>query len=324
MSVPSLNILTIATGKKLYVAMAVNLARSFFLWNRESNINFYLATDLQEYVSLDVKAFAQIIELSPNELGIGFSPKLHLDKLAPAGQTLFIDSDCLIYGNLLPVFEKFKGHHVSVIGNYIADGEWFGDVAAICKKFNVEHLLKFNGGIYYLENGLVAAQVYTTARKLEVQYDEIGFIRLRGRPADEMVMALAMQLHCQTPIENDGSIMGDPLSCPATYISNVIRGTNLLINPPAPDPLHQSWYPFDKVSPLVIHFLGHHNTDYQYKKDVYRLGKNSLGKLNFLTEARALIAIELKGKTILFLKNKFRSLYHRLWGVRRIATTDRI
>lgn len=304
--------------------MAINLARSFSLWNTESGINFYIATDLHESLPTDVKAFARIIALKPNELGVGFSPKLHLDKLAPYGQTLFIDSDCLIYGNLLPVFEKFKGHQVSVIGSYIASGEWFGDVAAICKKYQVEHLPKFNGGIYYLENGPIAAQVYATARELELQYDEIGFVRLRGRPNDEVLMALAMQLHHQNPIVDDSSIMCDPQSCPAPYVTDVIAGRNLLINPPAPNPLHQGWYPFNKVSALVIHFLGHHSTDYQYKKDIYRLKKIAEGKLTFIAEANALINIDLKNRMLLYLKNKFRGLYRLLFGVRRINVTDRI
>jgi hypothetical protein len=318
------SVLTLATGKKTFVDMAVNLARSFNLWNKEGDIDFYIATDLQEHIPEDVKAFAKIITLQPNELGVGFSPKLHLDKLAPQGQTLFIDSDCLVYGNLLSVFEKFKGHQVSVVGNYIAIGEWFGDVAAICKKYNVPHLPKFNGGIYYLENGPIAKQVYATARELETQYDEIGFVRLRGRPNDEVLMALAMQLYQQTPIEDDSTIMSDPQSCPAPYVTDVIAGTNSLVNPPAPHALHQSWYPFNKVSAQVIHFLGHHSADYQYKKDVYRLKKMAAGTLNFLTDANALISIELKSKAVVYLKNKFRKVYHLLFGVRHIKTTDRI
>jgi hypothetical protein len=319
-----LNILTLATGKKLFVDMAVNLARSFILRNKGNNINFYIATDLPQYLPEDIKGYTQIIQLKPNELGIGFSPKLHLDKLAPQGQTLFIDSDCLIYGNLLPLFTRFKGHHVSVVGGYIATGEWFGDVVAICKKYNIEHLPKFNGGIYYLENGPIATKVYETARELETQYDEIGFVRLRGRPNDEVLMALAMQLHDQTPIADDGTLMSDPLSCPAIYVTDVISGKNYLVNPPAPNPLHQEWYPFNKVSPLVIHFLGHHSADYQYQKDTYRLKKWSEGRLNFITEANALINIELKKRSVLYLKNKFRSLYHALFGVRRINPTDRV
>ncbi|MDB4926970.1 MAG: hypothetical protein JWR23_3026 [Mucilaginibacter sp.] len=304
--------------------MAVNLARSFLYWHPDSNIKFKLVTDQKKLVPNDIIDRIEIVEILSDELGKGFSPKLHLDKLAPAGQTLFIDSDCLIYGNLLPIFEKFKGHHVSVIGNYIADGEWFGDIAAICKKFNIKHLPKFNGGIYYLENGPVAAQVYETARELEKQYDNIGFVRFRGYPADEGLMALSMQLNNQEPIVDDGTIMSDPLSCPGHYMTNVIKGENYLINPPAPHPLHQNWYPFTKISPLVVHFLGHHSMDYQYQKDIYRLKKQNTGQLNFIAETRALILIEFKKRLELFLKYKFRKIYHSLFGVRQIKPSERL
>src|SRR4051812_48074082 len=92
------NVLTIATGKTLYLNLAINLARSFYYWNKNENINFYLATDMPDKLPADVEPYINLIPLREGELGSGFSPKLHLDKLAPAGCTLFIDSDCLVYG----------------------------------------------------------------------------------------------------------------------------------------------------------------------------------------------------------------------------------
>ncbi|MFI5140668.1 MAG: hypothetical protein ACHQIM_22815, partial [Sphingobacteriales bacterium] len=158
-------ILTIGTGKKLFVDLAVNLARSFLYWNTGNGIIFQLVTDQPDLVPADLYRKIQVITIKPGELGLGFSTKLHLDKLVSEGQTLFIDSDCLIYGDLNPVFEKFKGHDVSVVGDYIATGDWFGNVDAVCKKFDVSHLPKFNGGIYYLEKGDMASKVYQMARQ---------------------------------------------------------------------------------------------------------------------------------------------------------------
>lgn len=320
----SLNILTLATGKKLYVDLAVNLARSFFLWNSESNINFYLATDLPEHLPLDIKPYVQIILLAPNELGIGFSPKLHLDKLAPAGQTLFIDSDCLVYGNVLPVFEKFKGRQVSVVGNYIAQGEWFGDIAAICKKYRVTNLPKFNGGIYYLENGPVAAQVYTTARELEAKYDDIGFVRLRGRPNDEVLMALAMALHQQKPITDDGSILAEFVNFKSGITSDVIRGVAELFNKPG-HPHYQKNWPLISARPVVVHFLGHHNLILPYTKEIKMLEYIFKDKYS-LNKARALTSLQvtLPSQTINWVKQLFRPLYHLLIGTRKVKPSERV
>jgi len=319
-----LNVLTIATGKKLYVDMAVNLARSFWLWNAASGIDFYLATDQPQLLAEDVKHFLKVIPLEPGELGEGFSPKLHLDKLAPAGQTLFIDSDCLVYGNIENIFVRFEGHNVSVVGGYISTGEWFGDVAAICKKFNIKQLPKFNGGIYYLENGEKAAAVYRLARQLETQYDEIGFVRLRERPNDEVIIALAMALNDEQPIADDGTMMSDPLSCPGQYSTDVIKGTTSLYNPPKPSPLHQDWYPFEKVHPLIIHFLGHHSLNYQYKKDVNLLQAANTNKLGAWRRISATITIELPERIKEAAKNLFRPVYKIIFGTRAVKRSERL
>ena len=318
------NILTIATGKKLYVDMAVNLARSFWLWNAGAGIAFYLATDQPELVPDDVKHYINIIPVKPGELGEGFSSKLHLDKLAPAGQTLFIDSDCLVYGSLEPVFEKFKGHSVSVVGGYISGGEWFGDIAAICKKFNIKQMPKFNGGIYYLENGAKAAKVYELARRLETQYDEIGFVRLRNRPNDEVIVALAMALNGEAPVKDNGTIMSDPLSCPGKFLTDVIKGKTSLYNPPVPSPLHQDWYPFENVHPLIIHFLGHHSMSYQYKADIYKLQVLHSGRLTAMDKLRVLAAIELPMRLKAGLKNLLRPFYKIVFGTRTIRQSERL
>lgn len=304
--------------------MAANLARSFILWNKGSDINFYITTDLPQYLPEDVKGYTQIIQLKPNELGVGFSPKLHLDKLAPQGQTLFIDSDCLIYGNLLPLFAKFKGHYVSVVGDYISSGEWFGDVAVVCKKYNVGHLPKFNGGIYYLENGPIAAKVYKTARELEKQYDEIGFVRLRGRPNDEVLMALAMQLNNQQPINDDGSILAEFVNFQSGIKSDLLKGKAELYN----DPIHHNYqknWPLTISKPLIVHFLGHHNQISPYIKEVSLLKFTYYNKYPLIM-ARTLtwLYVVLPDKTIRFLKQVFRPLFHLVIGARKIKASERI
>jgi hypothetical protein len=318
------NVLTIATGKKLYIDMALNLARSFWLWNSGTGIKFYLATDQPGQLPEDIKSYVNILHIQPGELGEGFSSKLHLDKLAPEGQTLFIDSDCLVYGNLETVFEKFEGHAVSVVGGYISGSEWFGDIAAICKKFKVKQLPKFNGGIYYLENGTKAKAVYQLARQLETQYDEIGFVRLRNRPNDEVIIALAMALSNEAPIKDDGTIMSDPLSCPGNFTTDIVKGKTSLYNPPKPSPLHQDWYPFERVHPLIIHFLGHHSLSYQYKKDAYLLQNLRSGKVGFGKNLAAAIRIEWPMKIKIVLKNTFRPAYKLLFGIRQVKPSERV
>jgi hypothetical protein len=313
------NVITIATGKKLYIDFAANLARSFFLHNSESDIHFYIVTDNKDLIDADILKKVSIIETSPGELGEGFSSKLHLDKLAPEGQTLFIDSDCLIFGNLDQLFNKFKGHSVSVVGDYISQGEWFGDVEKICKKFKVPHFPKFNGGIYYLEKGDNAIAVYTKARELEKEYDEIGFIRLRNTPNDEVIMALAMQIHNQKVLLDDGTILSDPQACQGGYEIDVIAGKCWLYNPPKPHPLHQEWYKFERVFPLIFHFLGDYTDHYPYKSEVYKLKH----KRNCHTKFYVKVFIEYPMRLKIKIKQKLRPVYRRLVGVRKVKKSGR-
>jgi hypothetical protein len=317
-------VLTIATGKKLYVDLAANLARSFLWWHRDSDIKFQLVTDQKNLIPEDIRPQIQIIDIKPGELGEGFSSKLFLDQLAADGQTLFVDSDCLIFGDLSSVFNAFKGKTVSVTGDYITGGEWFGDIKAICQKFNIERLPKFNGGVYYLERGKMADTVYQTARDLEKRYDEIGFVRLRNRPNDEVLMALAMQLNNEMPLIDDGTLLSDPQACPGGYHIDVIKGERWMLNPPIPNPLHQSWYPFEKVSPIIVHFLGSHTLDYAYLRECYRLKKALAGKLNLLSELSILLSVEYPYRIIDQLKTTFRPLYHKLAGYRRVKISERV
>lgn len=317
-------ILTIATGKKLYLDMAINLARSFVWWHPDGAIIFQLVTDQNDEIPADIVNKIQVIKVNPGELGVGFSSKLQLDKLVSFGKTLFIDSDCLIFGNLSYLFEAFNGHSVSVVGNYIADGEWFGNIADICTKFGVQRIPKFNGGIYYLEKNAESIKVYEAARDLEKQYDEIGFKRLRNRPNDEVLMALSMQLNNQSPIIDDGTILSDPQACPGEYKIDVISGERYLINPPAPSPLHQNWYPFQKVSPIIVHFLGDFTSHYPYRRECYRLKKALSKELNLFSEVFAVLYIEYPSRIKERLKNTFRPAYHKLVGFRKVRKSNRI
>jgi len=312
------NVLTIATGKAVYLNMAINLARSFYYWNKENDIDFYLATDQSELVPQDLEDYLNIIQLDKEQLGIGISTKLRLDKIAPIGQTLFIDSDCLIYGDINHVFNLFKGHTVSVIGNHIATGDWFGDVAKICKQFNIEKMPKFNGGIYYLENGDLAKKIYDTAREIERSYDEIGFVRLKNQPNDEVIMAVAMALNDQKPIIEDGTIMSDPQACQGYFKSNIITGFKKLINPKPPHILHQNWYPFIEVSPLIIHYLGYYTQKHHYLMDEYRLKLQANNQLNSYKLFIGKLTITYPARYKIFTKNILRPLYSKLFGYRAI------
>lgn len=262
-------VLTIATNKPIYIMLAINLARSFKWWHKDSDIRFVLATDQKQLIPPDLQDI-EVIELQPGQYGQGFSPKLHLDKLALAQQTLFIDADCLCVGSLEPAFERFTGHAVSVVGKMISQGDWFGDVTNILSQFNLSSMPRFNGGIYYLEKGETSQQIYETARSLESKYDEIGFKRLRGKPNDEVLMSLAMAIHEQLPIPEDGTIMNSTLAAPGGVEIDIFSGQSKLKNP-CSHANHNSWYELEEMNPVLVHFLSSETEKLPYIYEVEKL-----------------------------------------------------
>lgn len=313
----SRSVLSIAVGEFLYLRLAVNLTRSFHFWHKDSDIQFALATDQAHHLPNDLSDI-EIINLKPGEFGQGFSPKLYLNELAPAEQTLFVDADCLCTGPLDDAFGRFREHDVSVIGRPISEGEWFGDVSEICESFDIPAMPKFNGGVYYLEPGDACDAVYETAQSLKSEYDEIGFERLRTHPNDEVLVSLAMALHDQAPVPEDGTIMNSTLACPAGMDLDVLRGTSRLYNP-NDHPEHNDWYPLEEMNPALVHFLGHETSQHPYRREAIRLKKVMRdGWPVWAADAWAALRFSMPWLTKERTKDLLRPAYHALFGPRSI------
>ncbi len=316
-------VLTIATGKWLYLDMAIALARSFLWWHPDSAIEFYIATDITGALPADMDRI-KVLRFKPGQLGKGFSMKLKLDQLAPAAQTLFIDADCLCIGPLEPVFDRFAGRDVSVVGGSISEGEWFGDVATTRSHFGISEMPKFNGGVYYLEPGEKATQVYARARELEKRYDELGLVRLRDCPNEELLMAISMALEDCSGIADDGSIHGELFASPKLLEVDVLRGVARLGNPPPPDPMHRPGFPVREIAPVIVHFLGDFTTKWQYRAEEKVLRLVSLRRLP-AGVARGWVNLVYRYPAMWLerLRNALRPLYRRLFGSREVKWGER-
>lgn len=310
------SVLTIATGKPLFVQLATNLARSFRLWNEGNGIGFAIATDQPEALPADLD-FVRVLPLEPGQYGSGFSPKLYLNELAPADRTMFVDADCLCVRDLRPAFEAFEGRAVSVIGKTISEGEWFGDVGRISADFGVPGLPRFNGGVYYLERGETSDRVYREAQALEARYDEIGFIRLRGKPNDEVLMALAMAIHGQGAVPEDGTIMNSTLAGPGGVEIDVLEGHARLLNPRA-HPDHNGWYEQEELSPALVHFLGPEVARYPYRREELRLERLAQSWPGWAATLWADATFSAPWLARQHAKDLLRPLYRRIAGTRPV------
>src|SRR6202051_3473401 len=100
---------------------------------------------------------------------------------------------------------------------------------------------RFNGGLYYLEKGTLATSVYQAARQLEPQYDVLGFHRHRGWVNEEPLVSIAMAIHSQFSIADDGSILSDLAAGLEHTDIDVLSGKSVLYNPPPPSTRHKWW-----------------------------------------------------------------------------------
>ena len=312
-------VFTVALGSPTYLQMAYALARSFRLWNRGHAIDFYLATDVARRSLPEDLRDLSLIGVTAAEMGLGFSSKLHLDKIAPAPRSLFVDADCLCVGPLEPAFAAFQGRPVSVIGGPISEGEWAGgDVAAICKRFNLEALIRFNGGVYYLEPGPLCTRVYDKARELEPDYESLGFTPLRGARNEEPLLSLAMALHGHSAIPERGDIMNSLLAGPGGLEIDVLKGRAVLFNPKQ-HPHHNPWYQLEELRPRLVHFLGQAPTAYPYKREIARLDLASRRSWpRWAARLFTALTISFPFMVVSALKDLLRPLWHRTLGPRKI------
>ena len=323
-SLPSRAVLTIATTKPVFVRMAYALARSFFYWNRDPSLRFVLATDLAIDVPADLRGM-EIVRVPAGSLGMGFSPKLHLDRLMPADRTLFLDSDCLCFGPLDGVFERFAGRPVGVVGDMLETGTWFCDIDRTRARLGLGPLPHFNGGLYYLERGPEVDAIYARARDLEAQYDALGLVRLRGRPNDEFLLSLALAERGVGVVPEDGTILGNlDTVYPVVHEVDVLRGRFRMSNPPPSDPRHLPEHPVAESRARIVHFLDYCSDKWPYRAEVLKLDLVQAAGLPSGV-ARLLVdgTLGLAGRSADAFREAFRPVYRRFFGVRRIQSTEK-
>jgi hypothetical protein len=249
-----LGIITIATGHKRYIDMAKMLAISLIRTNPD--IKRAVISDATEY---EFKGLYDIFIPYDNNYGSGLRQKLYLDKYSPFDETLFIDADCLVVKPLQQMLAICNKHSFVVFGGQINTGEWYMDVAAMCRHFKLPSIPLFNGGTYYFNNKAVAEDIYDKARNLADDYEALGFKKMNGSINEEPLVAVAMALNNVDAVDDKGIGMRTPI------------GINGPLNI---DTFKQECY-FDKegeiVSPAILHFAGSYSIAFHYRRETARL-----------------------------------------------------
>lgn len=194
----TMGFLTLATGGDHYRRLAANLLRSYRR-HTKNPLPFALLTDRK---TADTRQFDKVILLEN-------PTNSYLDKLAlydhlPFDTTIFIDADCLAYGDLNVMFHWFaEADDVSCHGRVLPLSDksgWFDYENLGELKDRVSYCVGLHGGVYYIRKTEKAGAVFHRAKELTQNYVNYRFKGHFPIPGDEPVIALSMALHGCRPI----------------------------------------------------------------------------------------------------------------------------
>ena len=232
-----------AYGATEYVDMARSLALS--LQRSSPGIPRALVTDSEDE---DLPGLYDHVIPLHAEWGNGVSQKLHIDLYSPWTQTLFIDSDSLVFGSLEFAFEAFAGTGACIAKSNFVDastGLDGIDFSILNRDLGVSRIPRFNGGIYFIEKRTKSEETIQLARSYLPKYRALGFGEFRGAgPPDELLIGTAM------------AVLGIPFSNPP----RIIMRTPIGLQGKLKVDVSSGRASFDKagqvVEPAIVHFAG--------------------------------------------------------------------
>ena len=324
-------IITIAVGKELYVKYASNLALSFLYWNKNNDIEFKLVTDLPHLIDERIKHRINIIAVKPSDIEIGFSSKLSLINFLNKGANLFIDADCLIYGDVSEVFNQFKHYQISAVGHTITSGlntAFVKNMTTTLNELKLEYFPIICGSVYYFNNedAKVTSQFFSYAQQLKLKYEDLGLIKLRNTENEEPLFALSMSKFQFKPLKDTGRLKADRMFYEHN-MKNILTGKAYLSNiDDLPIPLYCK---LKEAFPLIIHYNARFTDFYEYKSDVKRLElvilkKYSIKKAEFYVTLFIEWPSILKIKILNLTKETFRPIYRKIFGIRKVKKSIRV
>jgi len=215
--------------------------------------------------------------------GNGISQKLYLDKYSTFEETLFIDSDCLVFDSLDNMITLCRKHPFAVFGDQISSGNWYMDVTAMCKKFNLQSIPLFNGGTYYFKKTALAGSIYDKARELAENYIGLGFTQFRGSVNEEPLIAVAMAINSVEAVDDRGTGMRTPIGMSGPLKIDVLN-KKCAFNKQG-----------EHVEPVILHFAGSYADAFHYKREVAKL--KTMSNFPFLNKKLVSVMINLSYNT---------------------------
>jgi hypothetical protein len=232
---------TIATGKEHYYKIAYNLLCSYRL-----NAGRYPFAIICDRENKYTAAFDKVVHIS--DPSHSYMDKLRLHDCLPYDETIFIDADCLVYGDIDRWWELFdKAGDCSVFGcaydDLSTERGWFRTEGMGKYRDSIRFVPSFSGGVYYLRNTETCRRVFDVAKEAAANYGDYPFAIFRD-PADEPVIALGMAVAGCRPVE-----------CGDVGLYTYKRFTRAEITAPKAE-----WYYKEQWTPIILVHWGNFGT----------------------------------------------------------------
>lgn len=195
---PTRGFVTVATGKLRYYELAYNLLLSYKKHTRQPLPFCIVAEEENEFTQY----FDKVILLKN-------STHSYIDKLSifadpPFDQNIFIDADCLAYGDLNDFFTIMPEYGISCIGHHLpldntTDGFFAYDGVGEYKN-RLTFIPDMHGGVIWFNKDTLTKRIYNECLEIIPKYSNYKF-RYFAQPADEPILALAIAINGGKMIE---------------------------------------------------------------------------------------------------------------------------
>lgn len=246
--------ITIATGKEEYYILAHNLLRSYRYFCKQPLPFAILADRENEYTA----EFDDCI-IFPDGASNSYLDKLRLAEFTPYDITIFIDADCLAYGDLNILFEHFKeADDFSCFGRVLPLDDktgWFEHENLGSLQQQVSYVVGLHGGIYYMRRGDMVQKVFEDARHFIPDYASFKFKGKFDTPGDEPLVALSMAVNNSHPIP----FIREAICCYWEHVGqmriDITKGESKVTAEPA-------------YNTILLHWGTRYTRELEYKKQV--------------------------------------------------------
>lgn len=188
--------LTLATGDRQFFDAAANVALSIRLNDPGRPVSL-LCDDAAKLTDEEKALFDRIIVALPGTLGVGCAGKLDVPEFLPYGETMFLDSDCLIVKKDMDRHWKKLGVQCfNVAGEKMSRGTWYTfEIEEVCRALDLPYMVRMNSGVMYFHKGPELDRFMTTVNDLRENAQDALFVQHRdmnAQIADEPVWGAAM------------------------------------------------------------------------------------------------------------------------------------